>query len=82
MAKTRTRDHLGEMKISICLALIFSCGHLFVFFEGGKLAVGFVGCDGGSKDETSPPKNVLSENWTTEGNLNTYHPAARVLLTT
>ena len=34
--------------------------------HGGKLAVGFVGCDGGSKDDTSPPKNVLSENWTTE----------------
>ena len=40
-------------------------------FLGGKLAVGFVGCDGGSKDESSPPKNVLSENWTTEGDVYT-----------
>ena len=38
-------------------------------FLGGKLAVGFVGCDGGSKDESSPPKNVLSDNWTTEGSV-------------
>ena len=33
--------------------------------------MGFVGCDGGSKDESSPPKNVLSENWTTEGDVYT-----------
>ena len=33
--------------------------------------MGFVGCDGGSKDESSPPKNVLSDNWTTEGSVYT-----------
>lgn len=31
--------------------------------------MGFVGCDGGCKDETSAPKNVLSDNWATEGTL-------------
>ena len=42
-------------------------------YSGGKLPAGFVGCDGGCKDENSRPKNVLTENWTTEGDFNQFH---------
>ena len=33
----------------------------------------FVGCNGGAKDTNSLPKNVLSENWSTEGNTALIH---------